>query len=213
VQHPLAAVVDRIDPDALYRIPDLAGLLGLAPGSTHSLALSGWFPGAERERVPGAAGVRQVWSGAALIAAAGIDPPPLDHTRYAPSTLWRLGCGCDDCLAWHNTDSRDRRRARSDAAFPPQKRRQVLDLITAGDVTSIVEAAERAGTSPGLVFGLANRDPAFRAALDEAANALCVGGDRCGRPIGYQAGCRGTACRRAHRPLTTPQPPLPRQRP
>lgn len=213
MQHPLAGVVDRIDPDALYRTPDLADLLGLALSSTNTLALSGWFPGAERERVPGADGVRQVWTGAALIAAAGTDPPPLDHTRYSPSTLWRLGCGCDTCLAWHNADSRSRRRARSDAAFPEQRRRQVLDLVAAGDVATIEEAAERTGVTPGQVHGLARRDDTFRAALDEAATALCIGGDRCGRPCGYQAGCRGTACRRAHHPLTTPRPPLPHEQP
>ncbi|MFD8609371.1 hypothetical protein [Streptomyces sp. NPDC059631] len=77
------------------------------------------------------------------------------------------------------------------------------ELIAAGEVSSIVEAAERADVSSGRVFGRARRDPDFRAALDDAAVALCVGGDRCGRPSGWRHGCRGTACRRAHRPLTT----------
>ncbi|MEU9056532.1 hypothetical protein AB0D37_40125 [Streptomyces sp. NPDC048384] len=122
--------------------------------------------------MPGADGTRLVWTGAALIAAADTDPPPLDHTRYAPSTLWRLGCGCDDCLAWHNADSRERRRVLADAAFPEQRRQQVLELVAAGDVASIEQAAERAQVTPGMVFGLARRDDAFRAALDEAAMAL-----------------------------------------
>ncbi|MGW1617448.1 hypothetical protein ACWCQZ_50995 [Streptomyces sp. NPDC002285] len=151
--------------------------------------------------MPGADGGRQrVWTGAALMAAADTDPPALDHSRYAPSTLWRLGCACDGCLAWHNGDSRQRRRAVSDAAFPEQRRRQVLELASAGEVDTIEEAAAQAEVSPGLVFGLARRDDAFRAALDEAAVGLCVGGDLCGRPNGYRTGCRGTACRRAHRP-------------
>ncbi|MCC2280867.1 hypothetical protein LKL35_36705 [Streptomyces sp. ET3-23] len=201
MDHPLARVVDRITPNARYRAPDLAELLGLARSSTDTLILSGWFPGAEWERVPGADGRRRVWTGAALIAAADTDPPALDHNRYAPSTLWRLGCGCDDCLAWHNADSRDRRRAVADAAFPAQRRRQVLELVAAGKVGSIEEAAALAEVTPGQVFGLARRDEEFRAALDEAAVVLCVGGDLCGRPRGYRTGCRGTACRRAHRPL------------
>jgi hypothetical protein len=202
MDHPLARVVDRIDPDARYGTADLAELLGLARSSTSTLALSGWFPGSEWERVPGAHGRRLVWTGAALIAAADTDPPALDHTRYAPSTLWRLGCGCDDCLAWHNADSLTRRRAAADVVFPEQRRRQVLELVAAGDVATIEEAAARAEVTPGQVFGLARRDDDFRAALDEAAVALCVGGDQCGRPCGYRNGCRGTACRRAHRPLT-----------
>jgi hypothetical protein len=201
MDHPLARVVDRIDPDARYRAGDLAELLGLARSSTNTLALSGWFPGFEWERVPGADGRQRVWTGAALIAAADTDPPALDHTRYAPSTLWRLGCGCDDCLAWHNADSRTRRRADADAAFPAQRRRRVLELVAAGDVDSIQAAAVKAGATPGQVFGLARRDDDFRAALDEAAVALCVGGDLCGRPRGYRLGCRGTMCRRAHRPI------------
>nr|WP_119589442.1 hypothetical protein [Streptomyces scabiei] len=201
MDHPLVRVLDRITPDARYRAADLAELLGLARSSTNTLILSGWFPGAQWERVPGADGRRRVWTGTALIAAADSDPPALDHARYAPSTLWRLGCGCDDCLAWHNADSLARRRAASDAAFPEQRRRQVLELISAGDVDSMEEAAARAEVSSGLVFGLARRDEGFRAALDEAAVALCVGGALCGRPRGYRTGCRGTACRRAHRPL------------
>jgi hypothetical protein len=201
MDHPLARVVDRIDPDARYRAADFPELLGLARSSTNTLILSGWFPGAEWERVPGADGRQRVWTGAALIAAADTDPPALDHSRYAPSTLWRLGCGCDDCLARHNADSRTRRRAAADAAFPEQRRRQVLELVSAGDVPTIEEAAARAEVTPGQVFGLARRDDDFRAALDEAAVALCVGGDRCGRPSGYRQGCRGTMCRRAHRPI------------
>jgi len=201
MDHPLAHAVDRIDPGARYRTSDLANLLGLARGSIHSLVLSGWFPGSEWEPVPGADGRRLVWTGTALIAAADTDPPALDHDRYAPSTLWRLGCGCEDCLAWHNNDSRTRRRTAADAAFPEQRRRQVLELIAAGDVDTIAEAAERAEVTPGQVFGLALRDTDFRAQLDEAAHALCVNDARCGRPSGYRRGCRGTACRRAHRPI------------
>ncbi|MBC2869788.1 hypothetical protein [Streptomyces mexicanus] len=207
MQHPLARVVDRIDPDARYRAADLAELLGLALSSTHTLILSGWFPGAERERVPGADAHGRVWTGAALIAAADTDPPALDHSRYAPSTLWRLGCRCEDCLAWHNNDTRARWRTAADAAFPEQRRRQVLELIAAGAVDSIEEAAAQAEVTPGRVYGLAQRDPDFRAALEEAATGLCVDGDWCGRPAGYRAGCRGTACRRAHRPLSRQTPP------
>lgn len=199
MQHPLAPLVDGIDPDALYRIPDLAELLGLAKSSTITLAISGWFPGAEREPVPGAR-ARQVWTGRALIAAAETEPPELDHDRYAPSTLWRLGCGCEDCLAWHNDDTRERRRAAADAAFPEEARRLVLELVAAGDVATVAEAAKEAGVTAGQVYGLANRDEEFRAALDEAGMALCRGGDRCGRPVGYRQGCRGTACRLAHHP-------------
>ncbi|MFE5037137.1 hypothetical protein [Streptomyces sp. NPDC056683] len=201
MDHPLARVVDRIDPDARYRVADLAELLGLARSSTQTLAISGWFPGSEWERVPDAAGRRRVWTGAALIAAADTDPPALDHDRYAPSTLWRLGCGCDDCLAWHNRDSLTRRRAAADAAFPEQRRRQVLELVAAGDVANIPEAAVQAGVTAGQVYGYARRDDDFRAALEEAAVALCVGGDGCGTHRGWRLGCRGTACRRAHRPI------------
>ncbi|MFJ5779986.1 hypothetical protein [Streptomyces sp. NPDC093094] len=105
MEHPLAHVVDRIDPDARYRIPDVAVLLDLAVTSTQTLTASGWFPCSTFEPRPAPAHSRRVWTGAALIAAADTDPPPLDHTKYAPSTLWRLGCRCDDCLAWHNHHS------------------------------------------------------------------------------------------------------------
>ncbi|MGW6203710.1 hypothetical protein ACWF9B_08700 [Streptomyces sp. NPDC055089] len=202
MDHPLTAVLDRVDPDAEYCVADLAALLRMARNSIHALVAGGWFPGGAQQPIPATGGRRTVWSGAALIAATEADLPPLDHDRYAPATLWRMGCGCDGCLAWHNADSRTRRRGAADAAFPEQQRRQVLELIAAGDVTSIVEAAERAGVVPGRVFGRACRDADFRATLDEAAAALCVGGDLCGRPNGYRTGCRGTACRRAHRPLT-----------
>jgi hypothetical protein len=200
MEHPLARVVGRIDPDARYRTTDVAELLGLAVSSTSSLVLSGWFPGHEWERVPGAAGRRLVWTGAALIAAADTDPPDLDHNRWARSTTWRLGCGCDDCLAWHNDDSRDRRREEADRLFPEQRREQLLGLIAAGRVSTITEAAEHVGVTPGRVHGMANRDPDFREQLDEAATALCLELDRCGRPGGYRAGCRGTMCRRAQHP-------------
>ncbi|MFI5814873.1 hypothetical protein ACIA7S_28440 [Streptomyces sp. NPDC051643] len=201
MDHPLARVLDRIGPDARYRTVDLAELLGLARSSVHSLAASGWFPGSVFEGIPGAAGRQRVWTGAALIAAADTDPPALDHTRYAPSTTWRLGCMCEDCLSWHNDDTRTRRRAKADAVFPQQRREELLDLIAARTVPTIDEAAERVGVTPSQVHGIANRDPNFRARLDEAAVALCSNLDTCGRPGGYRSGCRGTMCRRAHRPL------------
>lgn len=203
MEHPLARVIDRIDPAALYRVPDLADLLGLARSSTWALVQSGWFPGVEYEPVPDGTGRRQVWTGAALIAAADTDPPALDHTKYAPSTLWRLGCGCDDCLAWHNADSRDRHRRASDDAFPEQRRRRVLELVASGTVT-VKEAAAQAEVTVGQVYGYARRDQEFERLLDEAAASLCrdPGGSRCATPGAYRAGCRGTACRRAHTPTT-----------
>jgi hypothetical protein len=41
VQHPLAHVLDRIDPEALYRTPEVAELLGLARSSVTSITQSG----------------------------------------------------------------------------------------------------------------------------------------------------------------------------
>jgi hypothetical protein len=200
MQHPLAAVVDRIDPDARYRIPDLAELLGLAVSSAGTLGLSGWFPGGSRVSLPHGGGY-WVWTGRALIDAADTDPPALDHDRYSPSTLWRLGCSCDDCLAWHNADTRERRRAAVEAAFTQEQRSRMLEMMAAGDVATVTEAAAEVGVSGGQVYGLARRDAEFRAALEAAGMGLCRGGDQCGRPIGYRKGCRGTLCRRAHRPL------------
>ncbi|MEU2354360.1 hypothetical protein ABZ599_15565 [Streptomyces misionensis] len=153
MEHPLAHAVDRIDPAVLYRSDDLAELLGLARSSVNTLALSGWFPGFTWEREPNVGGRQRVWTGAALIAAADTEPPALDHSRYAPSTLWRLGCGCDSCLAWHNADSRTRRRTAADAAFPEQQRQEVLDLISAGAVATIEEAAVKAEVTRGRCTG------------------------------------------------------------
>ncbi|MEI5525550.1 hypothetical protein WB401_13395 [Streptomyces brasiliscabiei] len=82
----------------------------------------------------------------------------------------------------------------------------MLELVSAGDVASVQEAAERVGVTTGQVYGLARRDEEFGKALDAAGEALCVdpGGPLCGRPAGYRSGCRGAACRRAHTGTTTP---------
>lgn len=139
-----------------------------------------------------------MWTGAALIAAAGAEPPPLDHARYASSTLWRLGCGCDDCLAV-------RRRHPLPAAhglrrrIPQQRRREFLELLASGEVASLAEATERARVTAGQVLGLASRDDDFRDALDEAGMALCAGRQRMLRPGGLPQRLLRTACWRAHR--------------
>lgn len=202
MEHPLAPIVNQLDPDALYRAADLAQLLAMPVKTIGIIAQGAWLPDTRYERVPGSTITRKVWTGKALIDASRTEPPDLDHIRYTPSTLWRLGCACDDCLAWHNADTRDRRRVKSDAAFPKQQRRALLDLIASRQVTTVAEAAEQVGVTHGQVQGLARRDRAFREALDEAAVALCAGLDHCGRARGYSLGCRGTACRRAHWPST-----------
>lgn len=202
MRHPLLAVVDQITADATYTTTDLAHLLRMHRSSINSLAQGGWFPGGQHR--PHTRGGRQrVWTGTELLAAAHLDEdqlPTLDHARLAPSTLWRMGCGCDDCLDWHNETTRERRRRIAAGAFPAQVRRRVLDEVAAG--VPVPEAAKAAGVTVGQVWGCYRVHTDFARLLDEAGEALCQspGDSRCGTPAGYAGlSCRGTACRIAKR--------------
>lgn len=208
MDHPLKAVLGQVKARQRYAVRDVAELLGVAVESARALDRGGWLPGGSYEPMPGAVGGRRkVWTGAELRAAAEVEElPPLDHSRYAPATLWRWGCGCPECTAWHNASTGQWKRGRAEQAFPAQARARLLELVADG--AEVKDAAAELGLpSSATVYARARWDAEFSEALDEAAGALCkdAADSRCGTPAGYRwMRCRATACRRAHNPDTRP---------
>lgn len=200
--HPLAGAIDKIEPNARYTADDLALLLGLHRMSVVTLAQAGYLPGEKVSNRTGG-GRHYEWAGQAIIEAVGTEPPPLDdeaHHKYSLATLWRWGCGCDDCRAWHYESTRQRRRDQIEKKFPEQTRREVLAAVADG--TQVADAAAKVGVSAHQVWGYTRVDEVFAAALDEAGEVLCVDAtdSKCGTPGGHRwLKCRGTACRIAKR--------------
>ncbi|MEU9925054.1 hypothetical protein AB0H51_27865 [Streptomyces griseoluteus] len=207
--HPLAEYADRIDVKADYTTRQLAALLELSLSSVTMMARYGWLPGSRIR--PHARGGRQyTWTGKQLLRLAGRSlKVQYDHERYAPSTLYRVGCRCPVCTAAHSTESQQRRRALAEEAFPEAKRTRLLELVA--DSTPVKDAAQKVGVSSHQVFGRAVWDADFAEALDEAGWALCVLGQTspaCGTAAAYRGNdsktsprppCRGTWCREHRR--------------
>lgn len=200
--HPLAAYQERIDQAGVYTVRDIAALMETSESNVRGMATYGWLPGS-RMRPHARGGRRYTWTGRQLVR---IARRPLrltfDHERYAPQTLYRVGCRCSTCRDAHAAESREWRRALAEELFPARKRRQVLDLVEAG--TPVGEAARQVGVTQSLVYGRASRDVEFAEALDEAAWALCLLGQdspQCSTPATYRGNrssrppCRGTGCR------------------
>ncbi|MEU9333161.1 hypothetical protein AB0D49_08345 [Streptomyces sp. NPDC048290] len=203
--HPLADYADRIDPARPYTVRQLAELMEMAVSSVTGMADYGWLPGSRV--TPHSRGGRvRTWTGAQLLRLAR---RPIrvtyDHSRFTPVTLYRVGCRCKGCVSAHTADSRERRRALAEEAFPADKRILLVALIRGA--TPVAEAAAEVGVTPGQVHGRAAWDAAFADRMDEAGWALCVlgqGDPRCGTGGGYRGdsrtevprpGCRGTGCR------------------
>ncbi|MFD8594541.1 hypothetical protein ACFV1L_06030 [Kitasatospora sp. NPDC059646] len=197
--HPLSSVRNRIDSDADYTVKTLASATGYSRSHIKTLALAGDLPGTTRP------GVGYRWAGKDVLDAIneGAANPDFDHDKYAPSSLWRMGCRCSDCANEHLADLRKWRREISQRDFPEPLQKRLLALVGAG--TSVKEAAELLGLTSVRVYAEARVDEEFGALLDKAAEALCVDAadHRCGTPTGYRRlACRGTACRLAHSPVT-----------
>lgn len=201
VPHPLAQHTGQIDPGRTYSTRDLAVLMEMSLTTLRSLITCGLLPGGRTRRTNGRE--MTTWTGRRLLRTAR-QPLRLryDHTRYAPTALYRAGCRCPRCTAAHNQESRTWRRDLADAAFPAPAREHLLGQVSRG--TPLADAAADAGTTPGRVHGYALRDPQFAQALDEAGWSLCVlgpGAPRCSTPTAYrgrgeqQPACRGTGCR------------------
>ncbi|MFD9593146.1 hypothetical protein ACFWA9_10350 [Kitasatospora sp. NPDC059973] len=213
MSHPLERARGRISSGTTYTVLDLAELLGVSVQSIRALHHGGYLPGVEWSSIPGRGGGRYTWPGEQLLTCLDMnldDLPPLDHDRYDPSTLWRLGCGCEDCTAWHAQSTRAYRRQAAEQQFPAARREELLALVQAG--TDVKTAAPQAGVTHHQVYAFARTDDEFGRLLDAAAEALCVSAadSRCGTHAGYRhLSCRGTACRKAHAPETrrarTPQ--------
>lgn len=203
--HPLAAYTDRIDPAKVYTLAELAELLELAPSSVSGMARYGWLPGS-RMKPHRRGGRTYTWTGKQL---ARLAARPIrvqyDHERYAPSTLYRVGCRCPVCVRAHSSDSQERKRALAEEAFAEEKRARLVALVA--DATPVAVAAAKVGVTLGQVYGRATWDAAFAEDLDEAAWALCVLGQEdpgCSKASGYRGkpggstprpACRGTGCR------------------
>ncbi|MFE3504208.1 helix-turn-helix domain-containing protein [Kitasatospora sp. NPDC059146] len=210
MSHPLEQARARITADAPYTVRDLAELLGVSVQSIRALDHAGYLPGAVWSSIPGRGGGRYTWAGEQLLACLDMDLddlPPLDHDRYDPSTLWRLGCACADCTAWHAKSTRAYRQRAREQRFPPEKREELLALVRTG--TPVKVAAPQVGMTHHQVYALARTNAEFGRCLDTAGEALCVSAadSRCGTHAGYRhLTCRGTACRKAHAPETRPAP-------
>lgn len=207
---PLASVRDRIAPEAVYTVRALAELLGCSESSVRSMATYGWLPGSRVLTHP-RGGRKYEWDGRVLLELADQDLKVVyDHDRFAPQTLYRVGCRCDSCTAAHSADSARWRREWAEELFPETARMRLLKLVGTG--MPVNQAATTVGTTPGRVYGRAAWDAEFAEALDWASRALCVLGEddpRCGSAAGYRGStsraqdedspkrppCRGTACR------------------
>lgn len=201
--HPLAPVADRIDPSLAYTVRDIAGLLGIKPAALSYLVAAGWFTGSRMR--PVASGSHERWWTGARLRRLAQQQVVLDHERFTPLTLWRLGCRCPDCTAAHSATDRAYKRQLADQEFPAEVREQLLARVRDGE--SVKAAAKAVGTAAGHVYGRAAWDSEFAEALDEAGRALCVLGEgdaRCGTSGAYKGNqslsaprppCRGTACR------------------
>ncbi|MER7497101.1 hypothetical protein ABT033_31450 [Streptomyces pharetrae] len=205
--HPLAEYADRIAPGRVYTLRQLAELLELAPSSVSGMARYGWLPGS-RMKPHRRGGRTYTWTGKQLLRlAARPITVQYDHERYAPSTLYRVGCRCPACVRAHSADSQERKRALADEAFTEEKRARLVALVA--DATPVAEAAAEVGVTLGQVYGRATWDAAFAEELDEAAWSLCVLGQNdpaCSTASGYRGkpggkwksprpACRGTGCR------------------
>ncbi|WP_208868544.1 hypothetical protein [Streptomyces viridosporus] len=204
-QHPLARCAEWIDPQTVYTVAGIARLLGMSVSSVKGMAGYGWLSGGRMQ--PHVRGGRQrVWSGLQLLQLAN---QPLvvqyDHERYAPVTLYRVGCRCDVCAQAHAKAAMVQRRASAEETFPVESRRQLLEQVAGG--IPVDQAAATVGVTRSRVYGRADWDPDFAEELDEATWALCVAGEDspvCGTAGGYRGqpgrlngrpACRGTACR------------------
>jgi hypothetical protein len=203
LDHPLARLADQIDPAGNDTSTDLASLLEVHRSTINTLRSGDYLPGsvmASHRR----GGRQRTWTGQALLSALDLtDQPELDHDLYEPSTLWRLGCRCEECTQTHNADSQERRRRDAEERFPAQRHGEVLALVRAR--TEVADAATQLGLTAGQVYGPARVDLEFRRELDEAAQSLYVDATdtRCGTSAGYRwMRCRATSCRIAHNPLT-----------
>ncbi|PRH78387.1 hypothetical protein C6N75_15240 [Streptomyces solincola] len=203
--HPLAQYADRIDPGKVYTLRQLAELLELAPSSVSGMARYGWLPGS-RMKPHRRGGRTYTWTGKQLRRLAGRPiKVQFDHERYAPTTLYRVGCRCPACVQAHSEDSRARKRSLAEDAFPEEKRARLVALVE--DATPVAEAAAEVGVTVGEVYGRATWDALFAEELDEAAWSLCVLGQAdpgCSTASGYRGkpggtsprpACRGTGCR------------------
>ncbi|MER5973312.1 hypothetical protein ABT112_26900 [Streptomyces sp. NPDC002055] len=201
----MAPHADQIDPQETYTVRRVAALLGMAPPSVSGMATYGLLPGS-RVRPHARGGRQHVWTGKQLLR---IAKRPVrvqyDHERFAPATLYRVGCRCPRCVAAHSAESLERRRALAEGAFTAEQRRRVLELV--GAATPVPAAAEKAGVTLQQVYGRANWDAEFAEELDEAGWSLCeLGQDhpQCSTASGYRGdergavhrpACRGTGCR------------------
>ncbi|MGW2496174.1 hypothetical protein ACWCV2_16950 [Streptomyces pseudogriseolus] len=203
--HPLAEYADRIDAGKVYTLRQLAELLELAPSSVSGMARYGWLPGS-RMRPHRRGGRTYSWTGKQLLRlAARPIRVQYDHERYAPATLYRVGCRCPTCVRAHSADSQERKRALADEVFPPEKRARLVALVA--DSVPVAEATAEVGVTVGQVYGRATWDAAFAEEIDEAAWSLCVLGQddpACSTASGYRGkpggksprpACRGTGCR------------------
>ncbi|MFJ4880161.1 hypothetical protein ACIP93_33805 [Streptomyces sp. NPDC088745] len=209
--HPLASYASQIDPQEVYTVRAVAALLGMALPSVSGMATYGLLPGG-RVRPHARGGRQRVWTGAQLLR---IAKRPVrvqyDHEKLSPTTLYRVGCRCQVCVAAHSAESLERRRALAEEAFPAEQRQRVLELVETQ--MPVAEAAEKVGVTLHQVYGRANWDFGFAEALDEAGWSLCVLGQdnpQCSTASGYRGNeggrshrppCRGTGCREWRRAM------------
>ena len=210
VRSPLAGVRNQIDPEVIYTVRTLAELLQCAETSVRSMATYGWLPGA-RISSHRRGGRQYEWDGRTLLQLADQElQVEYDHQRFAPQTLYRIGCRCDSCTNAHGEESVRWRREWAEELFPEAARMRLLKLVERG--MPVAQAAAEVGTTPGRVYGRTAWDTEFAEALNWASRALCVLGKddpRCGSAAGYRGStsqpqggespvrppCRGTACR------------------
>ncbi|MFE7032411.1 hypothetical protein ACFU9Y_19040 [Streptomyces sp. NPDC057621] len=210
--------MERIDPEKVYTVADIARLLGVSVSSVKGMAGYGWLPGGCMQ-AHARGGRQHIWTGARLLE---LTHQPLvveyDHERFSPVTLYRVGCHCDICTQAHAEASKAQRRASAEETFPAESRRRLLEQIAGG--MPVAEAARAVGVTRNRVYGRAEWDPNFAQELDEATWALCVAGKDspvCGTAGGYRGqpdrlngrpGCRGTACREWRRGASRSERPV-----
>jgi hypothetical protein len=113
--------------------------------------------------------------------------------RDGTSAGWHTGCRCTQCRAAHAETQKAFGRARGQDTASPERRRQLLDAIYAGQ--PFRTSLRNLGLTPNQVWGLDRTDEGWSAALEAALTASRRLDLQHGTNAAYVAGCVCGECR------------------
>jgi hypothetical protein len=125
------------------------------------------------------------------------DPGPRSQAAHGGTARRNQGCACAVCRRAHSNDARVRTRAKAAARLPVEIRQQLLDAICTGKPFRL--ALRDLALTPNQVWGLAQTDEAWSAALEAALMATRRSDLGHGTNAAYVAGCVCKECREHQR--------------